>query len=252
MEWLGHYGHIAFNVGSRYYFVAGVAFFICYVLLRRWIKGRKIQAKFPAASDYLREILYSSFTILIFALVPTFLVFHPWARGYNTLYAEIDEKGLLYYWGLYPILFLIHDTYFYWTHRWMHQPRVYRLFHLAHHRSTNPSPWAAYAFHPLEAIVEVGIFVVFLLFIPIHKTHLLIFFFLSIVYNVYGHLGWEIYPRGFHRTWIGRWVNTSVSHNQHHRYVLGNYGLYFLFWDLWMGTLRTDYDEAYVEATQKG
>jgi sterol desaturase/sphingolipid hydroxylase (fatty acid hydroxylase superfamily) len=146
-------------------------------------------------------------------------------------------------------MFLMHDTYFYWTHRLMHHPRLFRYFHLVHHQSTNPSPWAAYAFHPLEAIVEVGIFVVFLFTIPIHTTHIVLFFLLSIIYNVYGHLGWELYPKGFNTSLIGRWINTSVSHNQHHKYFKGNYGLYFLFWDRWMNTLRVEYDEAFEKAT---
>jgi sterol desaturase/sphingolipid hydroxylase (fatty acid hydroxylase superfamily) len=66
-----------------------------------------------------------------------------------------------------------------------------------------------------------------------------------IVYNIYGHLGWELYPKNFHKTQIGRWINTSVCHNQHHQYFKGNYSLYFLFWDRWMGTLREDYDAQY-------
>ena len=124
-------------------------------------------------------------------------------------------------------------------------------FHLVHHKSTNPSPWAAYAFHPLEAIVEAGIFVVFLFTIPIHKFHLLIFFFIMIVYNVYGHLGYELYPKGFNKHWLGKWINTSVNHNQHHQYFKGNYGLYFTFWDRIMGTIRKDYDQRFEEVTTK-
>ena len=42
-----------------------------------------------------------------------------------------------------------------------------------------------------------------------------------------------------------KWINTSVAHNQHHQYFTGNYGLYFLFWDRMMGTLRHDYDETF-------
>ncbi|MCD8499932.1 MAG: hypothetical protein LRY43_02335 [Gammaproteobacteria bacterium] len=53
------------------------------------------------------------------------------------------------------------------------------------------------------------------------------FFLLSIIYNVYGHLGWELYPKGFAKSLIGKWINTSVCHNQHHRFAQGNYGLYF-------------------------
>jgi sterol desaturase/sphingolipid hydroxylase (fatty acid hydroxylase superfamily) len=74
---------------------------------------------------------------------------------------------------------------------------------------------------------------------------------MMIVYNVYGHLGYELYPKGFHKTRIGRWINTSVNHNQHHQYFTGNYGLYFLFWDRILGTIRSDYDGRFEEATQR-
>lgn len=127
----------------------------------------------------------------------------------------------------------------------MHQPRLFQMVHLLHHRSTNPSPWAAYAFHPFEAILESFIFVIFLLTIPVNSIHLMAFFVFSLLYNVYGHLGFELYPRGFNKHWLGKWMNTSVSHNQHHQYFKGNYGLYFTIWDRLMGTLRTDYNQAF-------
>ncbi|MEO6316932.1 MAG: sterol desaturase family protein [Chitinophagaceae bacterium] len=148
-------------------------------------------------------------------------------------------------------MFIIHDTYFYWTHRLMHHKKLFRLFHLVHHHSTNPSPWAAYSFHPLEAVVEAGIFAVFLFIIPVHPLHFYIFFFFMIVYNVYGHLGYELYPKGFSRHWLGKWVNTSVSHNQHHQYFKGNYGLYFTFWDRLMGTIRNDYEKQFEAVKSK-
>ena len=247
--WIERYMQVLERVGSRYFIIAGVAFLLFYVIFRSRIGHKKIQRAFPARSDYRREIVYSCGTILLFGLIPLLLIFNPAIRPHTTLYNTIVERGWLYYVGIFPIMFLMHDTYFYWTHRLMHHPRLFRYFHLVHHQSTNPSPWAAYAFHPLEAIVEVGIFVVFLFTIPIHTTHIVLFFLLSIIYNVYGHLGWELYPKGFNTSLIGRWINTSVSHNQHHKYFKGNYGLYFLFWDRWMNTLRVEYDEAFEKAT---
>jgi uncharacterized protein (DUF2147 family) len=157
----------------------------------------------------------------------------------------------VYFFVAFPLLFLIHDTYFYWMHRFIHHPKLFKWFHLVHHRSVNPSPWAAYAFHPLEAFLESMIFVIFLFTLPISGWHLLIFFVISLTYNVYGHLGYELYPAGFNRHWLGRWVNTSVSHNLHHHYFKGNYGLYFLFWDRLMGTMREDYDSAYKEVMSR-
>ena len=46
---------------------------------------------------------------------------------------------------------------------------------------------------------------------------------------------------------LRKWINTSVNHNLHHQYFKGNYGLYFLFWDRMMGTIRSDYDERFEE-----
>jgi sterol desaturase/sphingolipid hydroxylase (fatty acid hydroxylase superfamily) len=133
----------------------------------------------------------------------------------------------------------------------MHHPSIFKYVHLVHHQSTNPSPWAAYAFHPLEAVVEQGIVIIFYFTLPIHISHLAIFFLFSIIYNVYGHLGYELYPKGFNKTLIGKWINTSTNHNQHHQYFKGNYGLYTLVWDRLFGTIRSDYDDRFEDATTR-
>jgi sterol desaturase/sphingolipid hydroxylase (fatty acid hydroxylase superfamily) len=243
MLWEKYFG-IVEKVGTRYFFVAGVAFLIFYVLFRNKTPLRKIQEKFPRNKDFFREISYSIMTILIFATVPVLLL-NTSIRPHTTFYTDIDQYSRGYFYFAFLLMLIMHDTYFYWMHRLMHHPALFRIMHLVHHKSTNPSPWAAYAFHPLEAIIEVGIVPIFLFTIPIHSFHLPFFFLFMIVYNVYGHLGYEIYPRGFARHPIGRWVNTSVNHNQHHQYFSGNYGLYFLFWDRIMGTIREDYEERY-------
>ena len=116
----------------------------------------------PKNSDYLREIMYSTITILMFGFIPLFFIANPVMKPHTTLYDSISDYGWGYYIVAYPIMFLMHDTYFYWTHRIMHHKLLFNTMHLVHHKSTNPSPWAAYAFHPLESIVEVGIFVIFL------------------------------------------------------------------------------------------
>jgi len=231
--------------------MAGIFFMLFYVLLSKKIFYKKIQQRTPKFSDYIREIFYSIITIGIFALVPLFILHVPAIAETTLFYTDIKQYGWLYFFVAFPLLFVIHDTYFYWMHRLIHHKKFFKLVHLVHHQSTNPSPWAAYAFHPLEAIAEAGIFVVFLYTMPVHSLHLLIFFFLMILYNVYGHLGYEVYPKNFNRHWLGRWINTSVSHNQHHQYFKGNYGLYFTFWDRIMGTLREDYDQQFDTISER-
>jgi sterol desaturase/sphingolipid hydroxylase (fatty acid hydroxylase superfamily) len=191
-------------------------------------------------------VLYSASSLLIFSAFPAIMLLTP-LREYTQYYSDISEHSTLWFWAAFPLIFLVHDTYFYWMHRLMHHPKVFKLVHLIHHKSTNPSPWAALAFHPLEAVIEAGIFLVLVMLLPMHPWHLIIFFAVQMLYNVYGHLGWELYPKGFTKHPIGKWINTSVNHNGHHQFFKGNYGLYFLWWDRWCGTLQKEYDERFEE-----
>lgn len=228
----------------RYVLLASIAYGLYYVLFKRSWSFRKIQLKFPAVSDYRREFLYSASTSLIFAGLGYLFFFGPLAR-YTMLYRDIHAYGVGYLLFTVVLSLVVHDTYFYWVHRWMHRPGVYKYLHKVHHLSTNPSPWAAMAFHPLEAVIEFGIVAILPFLFPIHPLAIGLFLLIMMVYNVYGHLGYELYPKGFASSRIGLWINTSVNHNQHHQYFNGNYGLYFLWWDRWMGTLREDYSKEF-------
>jgi len=247
MEFLDQWYQIVSRIFTRYTMVAGIAFVLFYLVLRYTGWFVKIQEKFPGSKDYRREVFYSLTSIIIFGLVVLFILAIP--RAYTRFYPDIEDFGWGYYMLSFVLMTLLHDTYFYWTHRLMHHPRLFRWFHLVHHKSTNPSPWAAYAFHPLEAIVEAGIYIIIVFTIPVHKSALGVFFLFSIIYNVYGHLGYELYPKGFDRHWLGKWINTSVNHNLHHKYFTGSYGLYFTFWDRVMRTLHRRYNDSFESVT---
>lgn len=248
MNWHGII-NIVLDNARNYMVAAGLAFLIFYVLFKKGMRNRKIQEPVPKNADYAREIFFSVLSIMIFTLPPAILLLNKNIRPHTTFYEDISQYGTAYFVAAFFLMVLIHDTYFYWTHRIIHHPKLFKAVHLVHHKSTNPSPWAAYAFHPVEAVINSGVFVVILFTMPVHGFHLFLFFVLSLVYNVYGHLGYELYPRGFSKHWFGRWINTSVNHNLHHKHFNGNYGFYFLFWDRWMGTIREDYDEKFEEVT---
>lgn len=250
MKW-EHFTWLLVDNADKYFFIAGPVFFIFYILLKNKISYRKIQSKFPRLPDYGREIFFSTLSVIIFSFPPLFLLYVDSIRPHTTFYRNISDYGWLYFFACFCIMIFLHDTYFYWMHRLIHHPKLFRTFHLVHHKSHNPSPWAAYAFHPLEAILESFIFVIFLFTIPVHTWHLKGFFIFSLFYNVYGHLGFELYPKGFNKHWLGKWLNTSVAHNMHHKYYKGNYGLYFLIWDRLMGTLNQNYDRAFEGVTTK-
>lgn len=240
---------IAYYISLRYLIIAGGAYLLFYVLFRNQWFRQKIQLVFPKNKRILMEVLYSMQTTVIFATI--FLLVVIVLRPYTNLYEDVDAYGPVYYLFTIPVMFVIHDTYFYWMHRAIHHPKLFRHIHFIHHQSTNPTPLAAYSFHFSESILEGMIIPIIAFTIPVHISALIIFLLGQFIINVYGHLGFELFPARFHKTWIGKWINTSVAHNQHHKHFNGNYGLYFLFWDRWMGTLRTDYDETFDEVKNR-
>jgi sterol desaturase/sphingolipid hydroxylase (fatty acid hydroxylase superfamily) len=231
----------------RYVVLASVAFLIFYIIKRRKWLFRKIQKQFPQREDYYREVGYSLLTTLIFAVIG-YLVFLTPFVDVTKVYYKISDHGVTYFIVSIFLMIVIHDTYFYWTHWLMHKKPIYRLVHRVHHLSTNPSPWAAMAFHPYEAIIEAGVIVLIPFILPVHPLAIGLFLLFMMMYNVYGHLGYELYPRGFSKSVVGKWINTSVNHNLHHEHVKGNYGLYFLFWDRMIGTLHPQYDHYFEQA----
>lgn len=224
---------------GRYLVFSGIAYILFYVWKRRKWLHLKIQQRFPQSKDYWREIGHSTLTSLIFGLV-AWLCLGTSFHQYTQFYGSISEHGLAWLLLSVPVTLLVHDTYFYWAHRLMHHPSVYRKMHLTHHKSVNPSPWAAFAFHPLEAIVEAGIIPILLIIMPLHPASFLGFVLFMLIFNIYGHLGYELFPKWLYTHPLGKWLNTSVYHNLHHEKFTGNYGLYFTFWDRICGTLRED------------
>jgi hypothetical protein len=85
MKWEDYF-KIVENISTRYFYIAGIAFLLGYVLLRKWMAGKKIQPKFPKLNDYVREVSYSIITMLMFAFVPFFLIKNP-----DTLYNSLHQ-----------------------------------------------------------------------------------------------------------------------------------------------------------------
>lgn len=241
-------GLVLAQVVLRYLLFAGGAYLFFYVWRRRQWLARRIQPRFPTTEQLRLEIGYSLLTALIFTGVFA-ATFALWQHGFTRIYTEVAAHGWPYLALSVALLMLLHDTYFYWSHRLMHHRRVFKYVHRVHHLSHNPSPWAAYAFHPLEAVIEVGILPLAVLVLPVHPLALAIFGLYTFIFNVMGHLGYELLPPALHRHWLGRWLNTGTHHNLHHQLVKGNYGLYFNLWDTWMGTNHHLNEARYAQAT---
>jgi Delta7-sterol 5-desaturase len=229
----------------RYLFFAGLAYGMFYVWNKRPFIRFKIQKHFPANSQVRTELMYSLLSCAIFGLF-ALAIFWMNSKGWTLMYRNVEKYGYAYLALSLVLMILFHDAYFYWTHRLMHHPKLFRHFHRVHHLSYNPTPWAAFAFHPFEAIIEFAVLLIAICIIPMHPLVIFAWSIWMITWNVLGHLGFEIFPIGFIKHPFFKWFNTSTHHNLHHERSQGNYSLYFNIWDRWMGTNQKNYTQVFT------
>lgn len=183
-----------------------------------------------------REIGWSLASAAIYG-IPAGVIAWGWANhGWTRIYRDVHDWPL-WYLPVSVLLYLFaHDSWFYWTHRWMHQPKWFRIAHAVHHASRPPTAWAAMSFHPVEAVTGAIIIPLLVFVIPIHVAALGVVLTIMTVMAVTNHMGWEIFPRFVHSGPLGAWLITASHHQRHHTHYRCNYGLYFRVWDRLCGT----------------
>jgi len=142
-----------------------------------------------------REIAWSLASAFIYG-IPAGIVAWGWqAHGWTKIYSDVNAYPL-WYLPLSIIVYLAaHDTWFYWTHRWMHRPRLFRAAHAVHHASRPPTAWAAMSFHPWEALTGAVVIPALVLLVPIHVGALFVVLTIMTIMGVSNHMGWEMFPR---------------------------------------------------------
>ncbi|KAI9569227.1 hypothetical protein HD554DRAFT_2007487, partial [Boletus coccyginus] len=73
---------------------------------------------------------------------------------------------------------VITDYLTYWTPRAMHHPMLYNTFHEPRHKYIVPTPFASYAFHPVDAFSLSIPYHLFGFLFPLHRGLLLSLFLL--------------------------------------------------------------------------
>lgn len=189
------------------------------------------------------EWAWSMHSVLVFGAMGS-LVWLGWQRGLFRILHDTQELGWGYALASLVLLIVLHDTWFYWTHRLLHLPRLMRWAHARHHRSLAPTPWAAYSFGTLDALINALYLPCVLWLMPLHEGVILIWGIHQTLRNALGHCGVEVIPLPWLRGFWGRWFTTTLHHEMHHAYSRGNYGLYFRWWDVWCGTEQVAYAPA--------
>jgi Delta7-sterol 5-desaturase len=234
----------AFDFG-RYLIAASLTVAVVWLLRRSPIKARKIQTREAPTSDQRREFRQSLQSALVYTFGASFLI---WGTQHGVFQKFDGSFG----WGLDLLVLagivIAHDAYFYWAHRFMHHPKLFKHFHRAHHRSITPTPWAAYSFAIPEAVVMFMFVPIWQFFVPTPGWVMFAWLNFQIIRNAMGHAGFEFMPRWWLSTPLTSWINSTTHHDLHHAGSFNhNYGLYFTWWDKMMGTEHPDYHAKFAE-----
>ncbi len=164
-------------------------------------------------------------------------------HGYNRLYSDPGQYGILYLPLSILLVFLTMEV-FEWTFHWAcHRSPLLWKIHKHHHRYSNPTPFGVMADAPLDMLIKASpIFWIPLLF-PIWDVALIgTFATMNFAYGIYLHGGFDppFMPSPHSRFLVSAW-----HHNEHHAgSVDHNYGFFTGFMDLLFGTRFTPSDKA--------
>ncbi|MFE4104724.1 sterol desaturase family protein [Almyronema epifaneia] len=233
---------LAFILG-RYFLVAGGAFWL-------FCSGNKSTVWDQTISRSQRwhlirqDIALSVSSAFVFALLAA-LIMIAYKAGSTRLYSSIDQYGWGYLALSFGAILVLQDTYFYFTHRILHHPQLFKRIHQGHHRARIPTPWTSFAFEPGEALIH-GLFFVGLVYVmPLHFLTLIAALVTMTLWAIATHLGFELIPPGFSLPWLRRGLIGPVHHAIHHRKHQVHLGLYFTFWDRVLGTTDSAYLDRY-------
>ncbi len=154
-------------ITGRYFIVAGLFYVVFYIWFPKKFAGRKINSKGYKKNQLKIEVTWSMVTALIFSIAGTITVIL-WQKGFTKVYAGINEYGWFYLPLSLIVFMVLHETYYYWLHRWMHIPYVFKIVHRVHHNSNITSPFTAFSFHPLEGLLQAIFLPVMLMILPMH------------------------------------------------------------------------------------
>lgn len=159
--------------------------------------------------------------VLLLAIT-AYVVFPAWAWMGGQLgrpLPSVFEIG----WQLLAMI-LLQDTIFYWSHRALHHPKLFRAIHVKHHTFRYVRGHAAEYSHPVESISNLIALMGPAIVLKVHLLTFAIWMLVRICETVFAHSGYAF-------------NGLASRHAFHHLYAAkGCLGSFFGVWDRIMGT----------------
>lgn len=222
---------VVFAIHEVFYWSSHVPFLIADAIpyCKRWkVQGSKPNTMEAQLACFCR-VLFTHFLLVLPIILATHSVLD--MLGMQSSVETLPSLSFLAYQVL--LYFLIEDFVFYWGHRALHSPFLYKHVHSVHHHHSAPFGIAAEYAHPFE-VLFLGTATLSgpLLYTP-HLFTLYVYLGLRCMQTVECHSGYN-FPWS-----LNRWVplyGGAFFHDHHHRIHSGNYASTFTWVDSIFGT----------------
>lgn len=207
-----------------------VAFFATwgvFGLLFRWGVAPRFQVaggKAPSDALHRRAIVEVLRGHVLLLVVTAYVLYPAWSAmggGVDAGWPGLFEIA----WQLVAFI-LLQDTIFYWSHRVLHRPRLFKAIHGKHHTLRHVRGHSSEYAHPVETIANLVAFMLPPILLQAHLLTFGIWVALRVWETVEAHSGYAFTP-------------LASRHAFHHLYAAkGCLGSFFGLWDRVMGTDR--------------
>jgi len=236
---IGIHTGLSIIVNGTFYFIykAKIPFFERYRVLQTPWPWEADPEKWRATiKKTMKSLLFEHFVI-----IPALLLLEACTVGTNMSYDLDSYPSVAEMTSQLIFLGIVGDTWFYWSHRTLHHPKIYPIVHKQHHEYSHTISLAAEYAHPIEFIlgnvmpVTIG---TKLLGSQIHIMTYCMFGIIALGASMDGHCGYDFSwsPYG-----LPPFSGSSHYHNFHHSKNVGNYISFFTFWDTVCGTNKAYY-----------
>lgn len=160
------------------------------------------------------------------------------ANGYAPMLSFQEHP--VWFIGLLLLTPLWISFHFYFVHRALHWPPLYKLAHALHHRNTNVGPWSGLSMHPVEHLLWMSSVLIHWL-VAAHPIHIVFHMQHQALTAATSHAGFEgLLIKDRRALALG-----NFHHQLHHRYFECNYGNLEVPWDKCFGSFHDGTEAAH-------
>jgi len=144
------------------------------------------------------------------------------------------------------VLPIVTSSHFYFVHRLLHWPPLFKRVHRLHHLNVHIGPWSGMSMHPVEHIIYISSVLIHFV-IASHPVILLLHLYIRCLGPAFSHSGFEKLL-----TKDKALTDAADFHHQlHHRFFECNYGTVDIPWDRLFGSDHNGSDEDTVRTQQR-